>query len=101
MGWSRDARAKDRHRIKVVGMFVAPEHRRCGVGTALLAHLVDAARREPGVEQLVLTVTDSNVAARTLYERAGFRSFGIEPRAIRVGDAYFAKNHMIFFIEPR
>jgi len=101
VGWSREARAKNRHKAFVFGMFVAPEHARRGVGAALLAHLVDAARREPGVEQLVLTVTDSNTAARSLYERAGFRSFGVEPRAIRVGDAYYAKNHMILFIEPR
>ena len=100
VGWSRDARAKNRHRIKVVGMFVAPEHTRRGVGAALLAHLVDAARREPGVEQLVLTVTDSNAAARSLYERAGFHSFGVEPRAIRVGDTYYDKNHMVRFLPP-
>jgi len=50
------------------------------------------------MEQLVLTVTDSNVGARTLYEAAGFRSFGIEPRAIRVGDRYYDKNHMIHFL---
>jgi len=80
---------------------VAPEHRRHGIGTALLAHLVDDVRRDPAILQLVLTVTDSNREARTLYERAGFRSFGVEPRAIHVGDAYFAKNHMILFIEPR
>ena len=33
-----------------------------------------------------------------LYEKFGFRSFGVEPRAIRVGDAYFDKNHMILFL---
>ena len=41
------------------------------------------------------------LAARTLYEKFGFRSFGVEPRAIRVGDAYFDKNHMILFLAPR
>ena len=46
----------------------------------------------------MLTVTETNVAARTLYEKFGFRSFGIEPRAIRVGDTYFDKNHMILFL---
>ena len=100
VGCSREARAKNRHKAVVFGMHVAPEHVRRGIGAALLARVIEAAGREPGVEQLVLTVTDSNVAARSLYERAGFRSFGVEPRAIRVGDAYFAKNHMILFIEP-
>jgi RimJ/RimL family protein N-acetyltransferase len=61
-------------------------------------HAIGAARAQPGLEQLVLTVTDSNMAARRLYERAGFRSCGVEPRAIRVGDAYFDKNHMVLFL---
>ena len=101
VGCSREPRAKNRHKAAVFGMFVAPEHARRRIGAALLAHLVEDARREPGLLQLVLTVTDSNCAARALYERAGFRSFGVEPHAIRVGDAFFGKNHMILFIEPR
>ena len=79
-------------------MYVAPEHGRRGVGGELIHHVIEAARSQPGVEQLVLTVTETNVAARTLYEKIGFRSFGIEPRAIRVGDSYFDKNHMILFL---
>ena len=98
VGLAREPRAKNRHKATVFGMCVAPEHRRRHVGARLLAHLIDAARQSPGIEQLVLTVTDTNAAARTLYEKAGFRSFGVEPRAIRVGDAYLAKNHMILFL---
>jgi ribosomal protein S18 acetylase RimI-like enzyme len=82
-------------------MFVAPEHARRGIGAALLAHLVDDVRRDPAILQLVLTVTHTNDPARTLYERAGFRSFGVEPRAIRVANEFFDKNHMILFLEPR
>ncbi len=48
----------------------------------------------------MLTVTQTNDAARTLYESEGFRSFGVEPRAIRVGDRYYDKNHMVLFL-PR
>jgi len=82
-------------------MLVATEHAGRGIGAALLAHLVDDVRRDPAILQLVLTVTDSNLSARALYERTGFHSFGVEPRAIRVGDDFFDKNHMILFLEPR
>jgi ribosomal protein S18 acetylase RimI-like enzyme len=101
VGCSREPRAKNRHKAVVFGMHVAPEHARRGIGAALLAHLIEEARREQGILQLVLTVTDSNRAARALYERAGFHSFGVEPRAIRVDDAFFDKNHMILSIGPR
>ena len=98
LGMGREPRTKNRHKATVFGMYVAPEHARRGIGSMLLAHVVDNARRERGLEQLVLTVTETNAAARALYERAGFRSFGIEPRAIRVGDTYFGKNHMILHL---
>ena len=101
-GLSREPRAKNRHKASVFGMYVAPEHGRRGVGAALLRRVIEAARSQPGLEQLVLTVTDTNVAARTLYENLGFRSFGVEPRAIRVNDGvndiYYDKNHMILFL---
>jgi ribosomal protein S18 acetylase RimI-like enzyme len=100
VGLSREQRAKNRHKATVFGMYVSPEFGRRGIGRALIRHLVAAARQDTGLEQLVLTVTQTNGAARSLYESEGFRSFGIEPNAIRVGDRYFAKNHMVCFLAP-
>jgi RimJ/RimL family protein N-acetyltransferase len=98
VGLAREPRAKNRHKAVVFGMYVAPEHAKLGIGTALLRYGIDQARQQPGLEQLVLTVTETNVPARALYASFGFRSFGIEPRAIRVGATYFEKNHMILFL---
>ena len=98
LGLAREPRAKNRHKAVVFGMYVAPEYAGQGIGAALVAHVIAAARSQSGVEQLVLTVTQTNDGARTLYERHGFRSFGVEPRAIRVDDRYFDKNHMILFL---
>jgi ribosomal protein S18 acetylase RimI-like enzyme len=94
VGLEREARSKTRHKAKVVGMYVAPEVAGQGVGRALLDRLVAEARAS-GVELLVLTVTDGNQAATTLYERAGFHSFGVEPDAIRVDGRSFGKRHMV------
>ena len=97
-GLSREPRAKNRHKGWVFGMYVAPEHGRRGIGAALLERIIWTAQSLPGLEQLALTVTDTNVAACALYEKLGFRSFGVEPRAIRVNDVYYGKNHMILFL---
>jgi RimJ/RimL family protein N-acetyltransferase len=94
VGLEREGRAKVLHRAKVVGMYVVPEATGQGVGARLMHALLSCARTE-GLESLVLTVTEGNEAARRLYERCGFRSFGIEPRAIKVGPIYYAKNHMV------
>ena len=98
VGIARELRTKNRHKAVVFGMYVAPEFGRRGVARALVRHLVAAAKEAQGLEQLVLTVTHSNEPARLLYESEGFRSFGIEPRAIRVGDRYYDKDHMVRFL---
>ena len=93
VGLERETRPKNRHKATVVGMYVSPEVGRQGVGRALLEALVAHARTE-GVESLVLTVTAGNTGAQRLYAAAGFRSFGIEPDAIRVAGRSFAKDYM-------
>ena len=99
VGLAREPREKSRHKAVVFGMYVASEYGRRGIGRALVRHVVAAAEREPGLEQLVLTVTQTNDAARSLYESEGFHSFGVEPRAIRVGGRYYDKSHMVRFVE--
>lgn len=99
VGLERETRAKNRHKATVVGMYVAPQCAGQGVGRALLEALVAHARGQ-GIESLVLTVTDGNGHAQRLYERAGFRSFGVEPDAIRVDGQSFGKNHMHLALAP-
>lgn len=55
----------------VHAMWVDPEHRRRGLGSAVLGALALLAR-EHGMPGMVLQVEAGNVAARTLYERLGF-----------------------------
>ena len=97
IGLSRERRLKNRHKADIVAMYVSPEYARRGIGRALLEHAI-AYARGAAVEQLTLTVTQTNAAARELYAAAGFVTFGIEPRAIKVAGEYFAKEHMILFL---
>lgn len=57
---------------RIAGMGVVPEARRQGVGRDLLAAGV-AMARQAGYRRLVLEVIEENLAARALYEAAGFR----------------------------
>ena len=99
VGLERETRAKNRHKATVVGMYVAPAAAGRGVGRALLEALLAHARAQ-GIASLVLTVTHGNDHALRLYEGAGFRSFGIEPDAIRVEGQSLAKNHMHLSVAP-
>ena len=95
IGLNVEARRKQRHKGFVFGMYVAPEFAARGIGRALLSACIERARGIPCLEQLNLTVTATNQRAVKLYETAGFSTFGVEPCAIKVGDAYFAKAHMV------
>ena len=40
------------------------------------------------VEQIMLTVAEGNEAAINLYEKHGFKTYGVEPRAMKNGSEY-------------
>jgi len=77
-------RIKRRHIAWIVRMLVTEPGR--GVGRALLRGLRAHAATMPGVAKLNLTVAAHNVAAVHLYTSEGFREFGREDDAFRVGD---------------
>lgn len=56
-------------------MVVQESEQRKGIGGQLLAFLISKARQTNG-EAVFLEVRESNLAARTLYRRAGFQQTG-------------------------
>jgi ribosomal protein S18 acetylase RimI-like enzyme len=99
VGLERETRPKNRHKATVVGMYVSQEYFGTGMGRALMEALL-AAAREDGLALLVLTVTDGNEVATHFYQQFGFRSFGIEPKAIQLEGRFHAKNHMYLELDP-
>ena len=95
-----ETRRKVSHTATVVGMYVMPEHAGRGIGARLLDACVDVARAEPSLEMLYLTVTSTNSGAIRLYERSGFAAYGLEPRAMRLGDRTFDKLMMALPLRP-
>ena len=79
---------------KLVGMFVHESSRGLGAGAALVDAALAAAKARPGVRVVTLTVTEGNGPAVGLYERCGFRRFGLEPMAIATPEGYKSKIHM-------
>lgn len=94
-GLSRFEGAKLRHRGLLYGMYVRPAARGRGLADLIVAALLDEARRS-GYAQVLLTVVAANQRACALYERHGFRRYGVEPRAIRVDDGYLDEALMVW-----
>jgi ribosomal-protein-alanine N-acetyltransferase len=61
---------------EVLTLAVAPQARRCGIGSALLAAAIHRAATL-GARTMFLEVAERNLVARRLYERAGFTRVGM------------------------
>jgi ribosomal protein S18 acetylase RimI-like enzyme len=85
---------KTAHRGNIWGVYVDPAHRGSGVARLLLEHVLAHARQH--VLQVHLSVVAGNDAALALYERLGFVSYGLEPRSLRVGDAFHDEHLMVW-----
>jgi ribosomal protein S18 acetylase RimI-like enzyme len=82
------------HKATIWGVFVSPAYRGQGIARALLSAASHHAAENWRVVQLMLCVNAENLAAKRLYESQGFRTFGVEPRAMRVGERYYDEEHM-------
>ena len=61
---------KTRHKGLFWGMYVVPEHRRVGLGRALIAEAMSECRAISELEMLQISVVTSNPGAQALYEAA-------------------------------
>ena len=91
----RNTRPKMQHRAAIGGMYVKSAARGRGAGKALLDAAIGLAVASPEIEDLALEVTCGNESARALYSSAGFRSYGVNPRLLKINGQYFDIESMI------
>jgi ribosomal protein S18 acetylase RimI-like enzyme len=91
----REPGPKERHKGRIYAVYVSSAHRGKGVGRALLAALLERAKRDASLEQILLAVASSQAAAKQLYRNFGFEIYGTEPNALKVGSTYVDEDHMI------
>jgi len=94
----RETGRKVQHKGGVFGMYALPEVRGRGVGRALLEEIVVLSGQLVGLEQLHLSVSEHNTAAKTLYLSCGFEVYGNEPRALKIGSRYLNELHMLRYL---
>jgi RimJ/RimL family protein N-acetyltransferase len=94
-GFYREGCEKQSHTGRIWGIFVAPEHRGRKIGHALISAVIERARSLPGIQKIQLTVSAAQPQARQLYASVGFRTYGVEPRALQVDGEYFDEDLMV------
>ena len=98
VGVVRDRHLKMAHRARIWGVYVSPRARGSGVGGRLLAGAIGVARSWEGVNSVGLSVSDHSPEARRLYERCGFRAWGIEPGALVHEARAYDEVHMCLYL---
>ena len=94
----REKGLKEKHKGRIHAVYVTASHRGKGVGRALIAALVETAKQDSSLEQVLLSVAATQHAARRLYRSLGFETFGTEPRALKIGSDYVDEDHMLLCI---
>ncbi len=95
LGVLRERSPKAAHKAHVWGVYVAPSERGHGIGRQLVTTALDHVRGLAGVSQVHLSVAETALAAKRLYERMEFETWGTEPSAIVFEGKAVAETHMI------
>lgn len=85
--------AKVKHKAHLFSMYVDAAHRGTGLARRLVEAVI-ASARDAGATVLDLSVTVGNAPARRLYEQLGFVVYGVERRALWIGDRYYDEELM-------
>lgn len=93
-GVRREPLCQVNHKATIWGVFVSPSYRGRGIAQTLLSAATVHASNEWETIQLMLCVNAENLPAKRLYASHGFQTFGLEPRAMKVGDRFYDEEHM-------
>jgi ribosomal protein S18 acetylase RimI-like enzyme len=93
-GFNRMARQRAMHRGELVQVYVDSNYRGQNIGEKLIRRTLEYAFALDGIEQVQLSVIAANQSAIKLYEKVGFKTFGIQPNYFKVGDTYMDQQFM-------
>lgn len=93
-----EGKRKMEHRASIYAMYVSKSVRGKGVGKQLVEAAIAQARELGRIEQIHLQVVTSNESAIRLYSSLGFEVYGLEKRALRIGDTYYDEELRVLFL---
>ena len=97
VAFGRDEGERETHRGWLLQVYVKPQLRGTGASLALMEAAVEHARGQ--VIQVHLMVGAHNAPAIRLYEKAGFKTYGTDPRCLYVNGRYIDEHMMVRFLD--
>ena len=96
-GMYRESPMKMRHKGVLWGVYVTEAAQGNGFGRAVVEAAVAEARQQ--VAQLMTSVSAGNQAALDLYLSLGFQPWGVQPRALKVGERYIDEIELLLIFD--
>ncbi len=96
-GFNRMDRQRAMHRGEVVQVYLDSNYRGQNIGEKLIRRVLEHAFTLDGIEQVQLSVVARNQTAIKLYEKLGFKTFGVQPNYFKVGNEYMDQQFMQLF----
>jgi RimJ/RimL family protein N-acetyltransferase len=94
----REDRIKIKHKGGIYGMFINPDYQGKGIGSELMKLTLQKASEMEGLRQINLGVMSTNLNAIRLYEKMGFKPYGVEEKAVFVNETFLDESLMVKFI---
>jgi RimJ/RimL family protein N-acetyltransferase len=91
-------RLKARHKGLMWGVFLKPDWRQHGADRELVRRVIDHAAQH--VIMLEAAVGITNERARRTYHSLGFEAYGIERKALRIGDTFYDEELLFLDLSP-
>jgi RimJ/RimL family protein N-acetyltransferase len=101
LGVHRAVRLKERHKALIWGVYVAPQSRGQGIARLLIEAAIAYVSTLAGATSVYLSVSERAPAAQHLYEKCGFKVWGVEPDALRHEGESSSERHMILSLTAR
>ena len=92
-----EQKIKIKHRANIYAMYVSPEKRGSGIAKKLMKEAVNKAHQINGIEQIYLSVVSTNEPAKRLYQSVGFKKYGEDMKALKIGDLYYDEELMVLY----
>lgn len=90
-----ETRVKVAHKGNVFGVYVTASARGKGVARALMEKLLERVRTYPNIKQINIAVMTSQVAAKNLYTSLGFKVWGLERNALKLGETFYDEEWLV------
>jgi GNAT superfamily N-acetyltransferase len=97
-GFAVYERVKASHKGVMWGVYVQPNWRGHGLGRKLVQCVIDQASRHVIILEAAVGLT--NESARRTYHSLGFKPYGIERKALRVGDVFYDEELLFLEFPP-